>query len=350
MKLPERYKSTGSSIAGGMGSVIPCQDSILERKVAIKILKDITEQRRIEDELNALLSIRSKHVVQVYDVIKVDKTTLGIVQEFIEGEDLFHPNTSPANLSEYYSHLLQIASGIRDIHKEGIIHRDIKPNNMKKGADGIIKIFDFGLSRSAGPQAQTMGFVGTFGFSAPELFNSTTTSFTEAIDTYSFGATAFHLAANDLPDALKAVPPKPIPKGIFGVLRFALPEDVSDMLEQCLSPSPEARPRMETVTNLLSRYVLYNKHRALVVVGGKSIHYLDQKNRVANLSVTNAGKIKIEYNGHQFKVTECSGDVFINNTRTLVGQELPESCVIVFGSQNPRVCVTFDISNPEVVL
>lgn len=65
--LPTRYVPEGAPMAGGMGAVQICMDSILERKVAIKFIHGSTHRRRILDELAALLKMRSKHVVQVYD-------------------------------------------------------------------------------------------------------------------------------------------------------------------------------------------------------------------------------------------------------------------------------------------
>lgn len=67
--LPDRYEIKGDPMSGGMGSVIVCRDNFLERQVAIKVLQEVTEYRRLSDELTALQSIRSKHVVEIFDVI-----------------------------------------------------------------------------------------------------------------------------------------------------------------------------------------------------------------------------------------------------------------------------------------
>ena len=146
-KLAGRYVINGAALAGGMGTVYPCNDEILERNVAVKVLQDSAEARRQIDELAALLKLRSKHVVQVYDILKLDAGQIGIVQEFINGTDLFDSATAASTTLEVYKQLWQIASGIADIHSAGVIHRDIKLNNMKLDGEGIIKIFDFGLAR-----------------------------------------------------------------------------------------------------------------------------------------------------------------------------------------------------------
>ncbi|WP_281966792.1 serine/threonine-protein kinase [Roseovarius nanhaiticus] len=167
MDLPARYAVVGNAMDGGMATVFMCRDNVLERPVALKVLPRRFETRRLRDELEALYTIRSKHVVQVFDVC-LDSTSVGIVQEFVDGKDLFSGDVAPQSTNYFLFILWQIASGIADIHKAGLIHRDIKPNNMKIDQEGILKIFDFGLAREDGPAAATVGFVGTVGFSAPE--------------------------------------------------------------------------------------------------------------------------------------------------------------------------------------
>jgi serine/threonine-protein kinase len=78
--------------------------------------------------------------------------------------------------------LYQVATGLSDLHAQGIIHRDIKPDNIKIDESGLVKIFDFGLARFSGVNNETQGFAGTFGYAAPELLTDETNDFTEAID------------------------------------------------------------------------------------------------------------------------------------------------------------------------
>ncbi len=129
-----------------MATVFMCTDSVLERSVALKVMPNSSNTRRLKDELNALFKIRSKHVVQVYDVC-VDDNNVGIIQEYVDGKDLFSEDLAPTDCKNYLQMLWQISSGISDIHDEGLIHRDIKPNNMKIDREGILKIFDFGLAQ-----------------------------------------------------------------------------------------------------------------------------------------------------------------------------------------------------------
>ncbi|MDD2179968.1 serine/threonine protein kinase [Acidovorax sp. D2M1] len=351
MPLPDRYQISGAALAGGMGSVHPCQDAVLERKVAIKVIRDTANRRRMLDELKALLKMRSKHVVQVYDVLQLSGSDLGIVQEFIEGSDLFDDALAPTTTTAFYKQLWQIASGISDIHAVGVIHRDIKLNNMKLDPEGVVKIFDFGLARDDGPAASTVGFVGTRGFAAPELYLANA-KFTVAVDTYAFGASALFLAMRGLPGDLMAQPPTPTAANYFTGLPFAVAPEIIQVLDQCLVAKPQDRPAMSHVRDLLARHVLFDRHQALLVFQGRALH-LNAGSRSVNLSLPNMGQIQIRYDGLDFRVQSLGGDVLVNNRQLNVGDGLPGSCVIALGAQdqgNRRRYITFDLSHPEIVL
>ena len=89
MSLPPRYKPEQSVTGGGMSDAILCVDQHLERRVLIKSLKAGINQKRLLDELAALQAIRSKHVVQIYDVIRDKKGRMtAIVEEYLSGTDL----------------------------------------------------------------------------------------------------------------------------------------------------------------------------------------------------------------------------------------------------------------------
>lgn len=351
MPLPDRYQFSGDVLAGGMGSVHLCLDSVLDRKVAIKVIHDTVNRRRMLDELKALLKMRSKHVVQVYDVLQLGRSDLGIVQEFIEGVDLFDAALAPTTTGALYKQLWQIASGISDIHAVGVIHRDIKLNNMKIDHEGVVKIFDFGLARDDGPSASTVGFVGTRGFAAPELY-AANTQFTTAVDTYAFGASALFIATRELPTDLMAQPPKSTDGSYFTGTPFAIAPEIAQMLDQCLTASPKDRPAMSQVRDLLARHVLFDRHQALFVFKGKA-SYLNATDRSVNLRLADMGQIQIHYDGLDFRVRSVSGDVYVNNRRLVVDDALPGSCVVAFGGpvhKNFRKYITFDLSHPEIVL
>lgn len=350
MNLPERYAIDGNAMDGGMATVFKCHDSILERPVALKVMPRRFETRRLKDELEALYTIRSKHVVQVYDIC-LDSTSVGIVQEFVDGKDLFSSDLAPQSTSNFLFVLWQIASGIADIHGAGLIHRDVKPNNMKIDQEGILKIFDFGLSREDGPAAATVGFVGTVGFSAPEQYVAGT-QFTQAIDTFAFGATALFFGSQVQCVELSTTPPSVFASNPFLNLPFSIPKDVSDILFACLDHNPNARPTISDVCHSIEQHLLFNRHRALVVLNGKP-SYLDKDNTSVSLKFGVVASVKIEYDGQLFRITHVAGDVFVNNATASAGDILPGACVLTLGGPdrraNQRAYVTFDLSNPEIV-
>lgn len=356
MNIPARYKEIGAPLRGGMAAVLQYQDTILERPVAIKIMPGSINERRVADELSALLKMRSKHVVQVYDLFRLDSTNdLAIVQEFISGKDLFDPALAPKTQNEFLKLIWQIAVGIADIHTLGIIHRDIKPNNMKIDPEGVIKIFDFGLAREEGLKAATLGFVGTPGFAAPELHPQHHVQhhvqFTPAVDTYAFGATALYLGLQDLPVELQQWPPAFSGQQYFDLLPFVLADEVKAMLLTCFKPDAVQRPAMQAVRDLLAKHLLCDKHRALIVHQGHAL-YLDATNRAVKLS-SQFGDVTIEYDGFNFRVKQVNNEVFINNQQTVVDDVLPGACVVTLGAPGRRalrVYVTFDLSHPEIVL
>lgn len=351
MMIANRYQVAGTSLVGGMAAVLPCKDTVLDRPVAIKVMPGSADRRRIRDELGALLKMRSKHVVQVYDVLRIGKDDLAIVQEFIDGKDLFDESVAPRTAAEYLRLVWQIASGIADIHCLDVIHRDIKPSNMKIDPEGVVKIFDFGLARDEGPLASTVGFVGTPGFAAPELYAHRAT-FTAAVDTYAFGITALFLGLRDLPAELKRRPPIYSSADYFATLPFKLADEVMKALNSCLKPDSVDRPLMRNVRDVLAKHILHNRHKALVVFNGRA-SYLDATNRSVRLRLPSMGEVEICYDGFCFMVQSVNGDVFVNNRRVAVGDVLPGACVVALGAAeqtNKRKYITFDLSHPEIVL
>lgn len=338
-----------------MSDAIVCTDQHLERHVIIKRLKSGTDQRRLMDEIAALQAIRSKHVVQIYDVIN-DKSgnVVAVVEEYLSGPDLTS-TLAPADAETFMKLIYPMAEGIADIHAHGRVHRDIKRQNMKYDAEGCLKIFDFGLARDLST-ASTMGIVGTPGYMAPELFEQSKggrSSFTPAVDTFAFAATALAVVLGKLPRALRETPPElPSTTVDFTRLSFSLPSEISKLLNLCIHQRASERPPIKTVAETIGLHLLRDRHRALLSVGGKS-YMLDKANRVVRLSTKDQGSLTITYDGLRFVIGEVEGDVAVNNLRASNGASLPGSCVIVLGApelQGRRTSITVDVSHPEVVL
>ena len=345
--ITDRYQFISYIDPGGMGEVIKCQDAHLQRPVVLKKLNNNVESRRLLDEQKALAKLRSKHVVQLFDVISFTddgKVTPAIILEFIDGK-LLEPNSFTAD-TKYLHAIWQIACGLTDIHAKGIIHRDIKPNNIKIDPEGVIKILDFGLSK-ASDKAVTRSVIGTPIFMAPELWSDETISFNDAVDVYAYGMTCLALLTDAAPMLIQTFPPPPISKSKYCSFFSPLPDELSSLLHRCVSLTPNERPRMKEVKALLERYLLRNRHKATVVLHNNT-HILDSDNRRIKLNAR-VGSLTIEYDGLDFIVTDFSGDVSINNTAIKTGMRVPGCSVLTFGNGRSRDFVTFDISNPEVM-
>ena len=349
MKIADRYEPTGAISAGGMGEIIECFDLHLQRRVIIKRLQVGIQERRLIDEQKALARLRSKHVIQLYDIIELTdrrKPEKAIVIEFIDGENLevnfFKPDRAYLNV------LWQIACGLKDIHEGGVIHRDIKPSNIRVDNEGIIKIIDFGLARSGG-DAKTRSIIGTPVFMAPELWSDRTVSFDQSIDVYAFGATALALLTKNPPKELAHQPPQAVSLTALKSSLHGLQTEIVALIHNCLRSDPNRRPTMAAVQARLARHLLENEHRALVVMDGKA-HHLNRENRKITLNAGTVGSLTIEYDGFDFKISNASGAVSLNNTAARAGSIVPGCCVITFGGagQNRRF-VTFDVSHPEVM-
>lgn len=356
IELPPRYSQIVEAFGdGGMSEAFRCKDDHLDRDVVVKALRAGVEPRRILAEINSLSAIRSKHVVQLYDVIFDRKGKMvAVVEEYVPGLDLTDVPT-PDDSIDALEILYPIAAGINEIHKHGCVHRDIKPNNMKYDSDGTLKIFDFGLSKVGSTAGSTTTVAFTPGYAAPELFkmHKGTVNFTAAVDTFAFGATALELLRGDLPDQLNQTPPDlPCAEADFGGLPQGLPANICQLLNACLSADPNDRPLMEAVVSGIARELLHDEHSALLTYAGTT-RFLDNDNPVARLRAGELGAIEVTYDGYDFKVTALEGEIYINNMRIAPGFILPGSCVIVMGAPAlgmRRASITFDVSRPEIVL
>lgn len=352
-----RYVPTGAIAAGGIGSVVFCEDKNLDRNVAVKFVQIGGEHRRLLDELAALQRIRSKHVVEIFDVAYFPPGhRMGIVEEFIEGDDLTARVGNVVPGDDFVRLIYQMATGLADIHAVGVVHRDIKPSNMRIDKEGILKIIDFNLARLT-DEAHTHGFIGTPGFAAPELYGPGNVSFDAKIDVYALGVTAWTLLHGaKLPADLAARPPRPgqwkTRGGSLGVPAGKVDSVLLNLLEACISDSPNARPTAGKISERASQVLLRGQHRALFVDEAGNPFEL----HVGKPPVTlrgSYGQVSIEYTGLDFRVTALAGEVWVNNSRVVIGSMMPKGCVIVLGDPErgvSRMSITMDVAHPEVVL
>jgi serine/threonine protein kinase len=350
MLIANRYEPTGPSANGGMGDVIQCRDTHLDRSVVIKSLQPGVETSRLLDEQRALSKLRSKHVVQLFDVVQLQQpsgSSNGLVLEYIAGSDLPYAGLTVDHA--YMRTLWQIASGLRDIHAAGVIHRDLKPNNIRVDLEGVVKIIDFGLARSTGLDDRTRSIIGTPVFMAPELWGETTISFNTSIDVYAFGVSALALVSTAVPAALQERPPQPVSRQDAAAILAGLPDHLIDLIVSCLAANPADRPAMAAVAAAMEKHLLYKRHRAIAVINNQP-NTLDAASSSIAMKVGSDRAMTVRYDGHGFVVSEVTGPVYLNNMAAKAGTLIPGCCVITFGNvSGQRTFVTFDISNPEVI-
>jgi eukaryotic-like serine/threonine-protein kinase len=343
-----RYERLGVVLKGGQGLVELYRDSFLDRTVAIKSISDLTQNRRLADEIRALANLRSKHVVHVFDVLVASSkngTRAGLVMEYVSGDDLDEIRNSKPESATSLLTFFQLASGIADVHAHGLVHRDIKPNNIKIDDEGVLKIFDFGLARDEN-QMQTIGVVGTPGFMAPELRGLGQVYFSTAVDVYAFASTVWWLFTGESPTTDTG---QNVTSG-FGDL--ALPESLQLLFQRCWRVDPNDRPKAAELVSVLERELLYNSHEA-VIVTPTEIGRLNKQARAVTIRGGDLGSCRISYDGYTFRISEIHGDIYINNVTCGNGTELHESCLITIGAPSVgigRAFATFDRSHPHVLV
>jgi eukaryotic-like serine/threonine-protein kinase len=351
--LPSRYEFKNIVLKGGQGDVYVCLDTFLDRLVAIKCFHNPALAPALAKEIDARAKIKSKHVVELYDRWIGPNQPLALLMEYVDGTSLHDPALLPNQLDGLLLILYQIASGIADIHAAGVIHRDIKPLNMRIDASGIVKIFDLGIANLDADDASTVGGAGTYVFRAPELY-SAPVAVTMAVDVYAIGVTAWWLLSKNFPPPLLEVPPQHS-GATMPSLASAAPgmKSVTDLLDQTLNINPSTRPTSAELRDALAAHIVHDRRRG-VFSHSNGNYELTKKGSSTNVQVAPHGSIAVAYSSSgDFVVRKIDGAVFVNNASAAVGGELPSSCVLTFGASElggKRKYLTFNVSQPEIVL
>ncbi len=188
---------------GGFGVVFKGRDPVLQRTVAIKTCSTLDEKlrQRFFREGQIAAGLQHANVTTVHD-LGVQGGVPYLVQEFLAGEDLDHLIETGAELktSTRLDILLQIARGLEYAHQAGVLHRDVKPSNIRVLADGTVKIMDFGIAKLLNTDTRLTGTgvaMGTAGYLAPEQLRSE--ELDERADVFSFGVLAYELLTGQRP-------------------------------------------------------------------------------------------------------------------------------------------------------
>jgi len=254
-----RY-SLGREIGrGGSGTVNLAHDEVLGRTVAIKRIgmlpgADDADMQRAEREARLAASLNHPHVVAVFDLVEEDGCHW-LVMEYVEGQTLSQlvAERGPLDTTAAAALLAQTADALSDAHDGGIVHRDVKPSNILV-SDGVAKLSDFGIARSANDASLTQtGLVtGSPAYLAPEVASGS--SATSASDVWSLGATLFH--------AVSGRPPYDVGSNLIGALYKIVHEEpptlpvghpMAGLLGVMLVRDPQERWPMRRVRDELRR-------------------------------------------------------------------------------------------------
>lgn len=204
-RLDGRYEIQEIIGVGGMAVVYKAHDNVENRTVAIKILKEefVSNEefiRRFKNESKAIAVLSHPNIVKVYDVSFGDLIQY-IVMEYIDGITLkeFIERQGSLRWKDAVYFTIQILKGLQHAHDKGIVHRDVKPQNIMVLSDGTIKVADFGIARFARNEQRTVTdkAIGSVHYISPEQARGEKTD--EKADIYSVGVMLYEMLTGQLP-------------------------------------------------------------------------------------------------------------------------------------------------------
>lgn len=248
--LNDRYVVLSKLGAGGMADVYKGRDSMLNRLVAIKVLKKEYREnkdfvRKFISEAQAAAGLMNPNIVNVYDVGE-DRGLYYMVMELVEGITLKEYIQKKGKLStkEVLSIAIQMCTGVEAAHNHNIIHRDIKPQNIMISTEGKVKVTDFGIARAVDSHTVSSSAMGSVHYVSPEQARG---GYCDAkSDIYSVGITLYEMITGRVPfdgDSTVSVAMKHLQENIVPPSEYA--PDITRALERiilkCTQKSPERR-------------------------------------------------------------------------------------------------------------
>ncbi len=249
---------------GGMGEVWAAEQTVTRRQVAIKFLvgdatTDPDARRRFLREARAACAVVHPNVVQIYDVIEADDGTPALVMERLSGESLESRlrREGKLGLSETLAIMLRVVSAVGTAHQHGVVHRDLKPDNifLSETPEGVeVKVLDFGIAKieKSGDGAATGGLTSTGTMLGTPFYMSPEQAFGEKridhrSDIWSLGIVLYRCLSGQLPtmadnlgQILKLIMTRSIPK--LSNVAPELPAEVTELVDHMLAYEPAARP------------------------------------------------------------------------------------------------------------
>ena len=247
-----RYEIIEELGTGGMGNVYRAFDKKIDEEVALKLIKpEIAAERktieRFRNELKTARKIRHKNVCGVFDLQEEGKT-LFITMEYVRGEDLksFLHRSKELAIGTTISIARQVAEGLAEAHKLGVVHRDLKPNNIMIDKDGQAKIMDFGIARILGAKGATGegAIIGTPEYMSPEQVEGKEVD--PRSDIYSLGIILYEMSTGRTPfegetPFSMALKQKSEPPADPRRINPQVPEELGRLILRCLEKDRASR-------------------------------------------------------------------------------------------------------------
>ena len=259
------YKIEAELGSGSFGTVVRAHDKLLDREVALKILRQADDDSHVSllAEARAAAALNHPNVCAVHTIDTSNGAEM-IVMEYVEGRPLSEVIRNGAlSVEQAAGYGRQIAAGMASAHDAGVIHGDLKPANLVVTADDTIKIMDFGLSRRVLPQnldedtlphstgSNSGGLSGTVGYLAPERARGEAP--TAAADTFAVGLVIYEMLTgqraiqgSNLIDTLRRVEEFDPSEHVS-----TLPDSMKQLAAQTLARSPDQRPSMQSLAEAL---------------------------------------------------------------------------------------------------
>ena len=248
--LADRYEVLDKIGTGGMSDVYKAMDHILGREVAVKVLKqefaeDVTFVTKFRSEAQSAAGLEHPNIVNIYDVGS-ENGMYYIVMEYVEGITLktYIEKKGQLNFKEAISIAIQVGRGIEAAHNKGIIHRDIKPQNIIISTEGKVKVTDFGIARATSSNTIHADVMGSVHYASPEQARN---GYVDGkSDIYSLGIVMYEMVTGRVPfdgDTTVAVALQHLQEEMVAPSAYApdLPISLEKIILKCTMKSPDRR-------------------------------------------------------------------------------------------------------------